>query len=333
MLYFPLFHYRSFVLISVKNLTKKFGNITAVNNISFEIESGEIVGFLGVNGAGKSTTMRMLNSYLTPTSGQILINGFCTYKDSLKARKQIGYMPENTPLPQELRVIEYLKFRSELKRIPRKNIKKEIQAALELCILQDVSTRVIGTLSKGYQQRLALADALLNNPPILILDEPTVGLDPNQIKHIRDVIKNVGLSRTVLLSTHIMQEVESICNKIIIIHQGKILISESLQNLKQKLGQSSTVNILAKCNSVKIKEIIEKIPDVKSIYIHQDENLQNFTIETIEGRNIQEKLFQIFVENDATIFELKRQQSTLEEIFAKITSKDLSQAEVQEVLN
>lgn len=320
-------------MISVKNLTKKFGNITAVNNISFEIESGEIVGFLGVNGAGKSTTMRMLNSYLTPTSGQILVNGYCTYKDSLKARKQIGYMPENTPLPQELRVIEYLKFRSELKRIPRKNIKKEIQSALDLCILQDVSTRVIGTLSKGYQQRLALADALLNNPPILILDEPTVGLDPNQIKHIRDVIKNVGLSRTVLLSTHIMQEVESICNKIIIIHQGKILISETLQNLKQKLGQSSTVNILAKCNSAKIKEIIERIPDVKSIFIHQDENLQNFTIETIEGLNIQEKLFQIFVENDATIFELKRQQSTLEEIFAKITSKDLSQAEVQEVLN
>lgn len=320
-------------MISVKNLTKKFGNTIAVNNISFEIESGEIVGFLGVNGAGKSTTMRMLNSYLTPSAGQILINGFCTYKDSLQARKQIGYMPENTPLPQELRVIEYLKFRSELKRIPRKNLKKEIQSAIDLCILKDVSNRVIGTLSKGYQQRLALADALLNTPPILILDEPTVGLDPNQIKHIRDVIRNAGLSRTVLLSTHIMQEVESICNKVIIIHQGKILITETLQSLKQKLGQSSTVNILAKCNPTKIKEIIERIPDVKSIYIHQDGNLENFTIETVDGRNIQEKIFQIFVENDATIYELKRQQSTLEEIFAKITSKDISNLATPEVLN
>lgn len=320
-------------MISVKNLTKKFGNTIAVNNINFEIEAGDIVGFLGINGAGKSTTMRMLSTYLTPTSGQILINGICTYKNSLQARKQFGYMPENTPLPQELRVTEYLRFRSELKRIPRKNIKKEIQSVIEQCILQEVSSRLIATLSKGYQQRLALADALLNNPPILILDEPTVGLDPNQIKHIREVIRNVGISRTVLLSTHIMQEVESICNKIIIIHQGKILIADTLQNLIQKLGQSSTVNIMAKCNANKIKEIIERIPDVKSIYIHQIDNIDNFTIETVEGRNIQEKLFQIFVENDATIYELKRQQSSLEEIFAKITRKDLLNTENPEVLN
>jgi ABC-2 type transport system ATP-binding protein len=320
-------------LITVKNLTKKFGNITAVNNISFEIDSGEIVGFLGINGAGKSTTMRMLNSYLTPTSGQILINGYCTHKNSLQARRQLGYMPENTPLPQELRVIEYLKFRSELKRVPRKNIKKEIQSSIEQCILQDVSNRVIGTLSKGYQQRVALADALLNSPPILVLDEPTVGLDPNQITHIREVIKNVGVSRTVLLSTHIMQEVESICNKIIIMHKGKILISESIQNLKQKLGHSSTVNIIAKCNAGKLKEILERMPDVKSIYVHKDNNLENFAIETIEGINIQEKLFQIFVENDATIYELKRQQSTLEEIFAKITSRNLNEIDCEEVLN
>jgi ABC-2 type transport system ATP-binding protein len=196
-----------------------------------------------------------------------------------------------------------------------------------------VLEKPIGKLSRGYRQRVGLAQALLHDPDILIMDEPTAGLDPNQIKHIREVIRNVGLSRTVLLSTHIMQEVESICNKIIIIHQGKLLITETLQNLKQKLGQSSTINIIAKCNPVKIKEIISRIPEVKSIYIHQEGNLENFTIETVEGQNIQEKLFQIFVENDATIYELKRQQSSLEEIFAKITSKDITNIERPEVLN
>lgn len=320
-------------LISVKNLSKRFGTTLAVDDISFEIESGEIVGFLGVNGAGKSTTMRMLNAYLTPSAGQIKINGFCTNQNSIKARKCLGYMPENTPLPQELRVLEYLKFRSELKRIPYKNIKKEIQSVIEQCILNDVSNRVIGTLSKGYQQRVALSDALLNNPPILILDEPTVGLDPNQIKHIREVIKNIQTNRTVLLSTHIMQEVESVCNKVIIIHKGKILINESIEALKRKLGQSSTIKIIAKCNMPKMRDILEKIPDIKSIQTSKDSDADTFSIETSEGRNIQEKLFQIFVENDAIIYELKRQQSTLEEIFARITSKELSCQENLEILN
>jgi len=333
LVYFHIFYAQRMSLISVKNLAKKFGNTLAVDDISFEVESGEIVGFLGVNGAGKSTTMRMLNAYLTPTAGQIKINGFCTNQNSIQARKCLGYMPENTPLPQELRVLEYLKFRSDLKRIPYKNIKTEIQSVIDQCMLNDVANRVIGTLSKGYQQRVALSDALLNNPPILILDEPTVGLDPNQIKHIREVIKNIQSNRTVLLSTHIMQEVESVCNKVMIIHKGKILINEQIKILKQKLGQSSSIKIICKCNVPKMKEILGKIPELKAVHASKENDADVFIIETSEGRNIQENLFKIFVENDSIIYELKREQSTLEEIFAKITNKELSSQGNLEILN
>ncbi|PCJ62664.1 MAG: ABC transporter [Planctomycetota bacterium] len=322
-------------MIKVKELTKRFGQVKAVDKINFEVSKGEVVGFLGVNGAGKTTTMRMLNSYLTPTSGSIMINGFCTHKDSLKARMSIGYMPENTPLPQDLRVDEYLRFRSLLKKVKYRNIKKEITTAIDTCLLGDVKHRVIGTISKGYQQRVALSDALLNNPPILILDEPTVGLDPNQIKHIRKVIQEIGKDRTVLLSTHIMQEVESICSRIMIMHQGKLLICDTLQKLKQNMGKNSRLYISSKCDGKSMKAIMENIEGVNTVYFHNKGELQNFTLEINEfSENLQEEIFKCFVENKSILLELKKQQSSLEDIFVKVTNQENGEkTEIQESLN
>src|SRR3954453_2194915 len=209
-------------MIQVENLTKRFSGFAAVDNISFEVAKGEIVGFLGPNGAGKSTTMRMLTGYLPPSAGRASIAGFDVFQQSVQARKRLGYLPENTPLYLDMRVSEYLNYRADLKGVPRGKMKERIGDVLALCNLRDVAWKMIGSLSKGYRQRVGLADALVHDPDLLILDEPTIGLDPNQIRQVREMIKNLAEQHTILISTHILPEVEMTCSRVLIIHKGKI---------------------------------------------------------------------------------------------------------------
>ena len=205
-------------MIKVENLTKRYAGFTAIRDLNFEVAQGEIVGFLGPNGAGKSTTMKILTSYLPPTSGSATIAGFDIFTESLKARKHLGYLPENTPLYTDMRVSEYLRYRASLKGVSSGKIRQAVGDVLELCNLRDVERKIIGSLSKGYRQRVGLADALVHDPDLLILDEPTIGLDPNQIRQVRQLIKNLGGQRTVLISTHILPEVEIMCSRVIVIH-------------------------------------------------------------------------------------------------------------------
>ncbi|HET6332922.1 MAG TPA: ATP-binding cassette domain-containing protein, partial [Polyangiales bacterium] len=210
-------------VIEVENLTKKYGDRTAVNDINFAVKKGEVIGFLGPNGAGKSTTLRMLTGYLTPSAGRIRVGGVDAVKDPIAARRFIGYMPESVPLYREMRVEEYLRYRARLKGVPRGQVKQRVNASLELATITDVRYRIIGQLSKGYRSRVGLADALVADPPVLVLDEPTAGLDPNQIRQVRDLIRGMAGEKTVLLSTHILPEVESTCGRVLIINKGHLV--------------------------------------------------------------------------------------------------------------
>ncbi|MFM8364216.1 MAG: ABC transporter ATP-binding protein, partial [Verrucomicrobiota bacterium] len=228
-------------MIKVENLVKKFGATTAVDGIDFEVGKGEIVGFLGPNGAGKSTTMRMLAGFLPPTSGRATVAGFDVFTESLRAREHIGYMPENVPLYPDMRVGEFLRYRAALKGVPGRRLNERIGDVLELCGLADVRKKIIGRLSKGYRQRVGLADAMVHEPDLLILDEPTIGLDPNQIRLVRDLIRNLRRHHTILLSTHILPEVEALCSRVIIINKGRIEALDTPQNLRTRLGQDTQV--------------------------------------------------------------------------------------------
>jgi ABC-2 type transport system ATP-binding protein len=214
-------------MIEVENLSKTYSGFRAVQGINFHVNKGEIVGFLGPNGAGKSTTMKILSGYLPPTDGKIRIAGFDVVTDSLEVRKRIGYMPENVPLYTDMRVNEFLRFRAELKKVERRRVKERVETVKELCHLKDVGNKIIGTLSKGYRQRVGLADAMIHEPELLILDEPTIGLDPNQIRAVRDLIKDLGKHHTILLSTHILSEVELTCSRVLVIHHGRIEASDT----------------------------------------------------------------------------------------------------------
>jgi ABC-2 type transport system ATP-binding protein len=226
-------------MIVVQNLTKYYGEYPAVRNVSFEVPRGRVVGFLGPNGAGKSTTMRILAGYLTATSGQASIDGKDVFWDPIEARKRIGYMPENCPLYGEMRVTEYLSFRGGLKGLRSSDRRKRLGYVLERCWLTDVKRQLVGTLSKGYRQRVGLADALLADPPVLILDEPTAGLDPTQIRETRKLIRELGTQHTMLLSTHILHEVEMTCDSVIIINQGTVVADGSLDTVRKEHGNKS----------------------------------------------------------------------------------------------
>src|SRR5215207_6360917 len=219
------------MIIDVQNITKRYAGKTAVDGVSFQVEQGEIVGFLGPNGAGKTTTMRILAGYLPATAGSASIAGFDVFEQSLEARKRIGYLPENTPLYHDMRVNEYLAYRSHLKGVPSGKVRERVGDVIELCNLREKQRAIIGTLSKGQRQRVGLADALVHDPDLLILDEPTIGLDPNQIRQVRELIKNLAQKRTVLISTHILPEVEIMCSRVIVIHKGTIRASDTAENL------------------------------------------------------------------------------------------------------
>ena len=311
-------------MIKVENLTKRYAGQTAIKDLSFEVGQGEIMGFLGPNGAGKTTTMRILAGFMPPTSGRASIAGFDVFEQSLQARARIGYMPENVPLYNDMRVSEYLDYRAALKGVPHRRIAERVGDVKELCGLKEVDRKLIGALSKGYRQRVGLADALLHEPDLLILDEPTIGLDPNQIRQVRELIKNLGKQHTILLSTHILPEVEMTCSRVIIIHRGRIEACDTPDNLLSQIRQAGGVMVEAKTGSDNGTEELKKISGVRDVMTETDGDWNIFSLRVESGLDLREEIFQLAAERRWSLRELSQRRATLEDVFVEITHSDVS---------
>ncbi len=309
-------------MIKVENLTKRYAGHTAIKDLSFEVEKGEIVGFLGPNGAGKTTTMRILASFMPPTAGRASIAGFDVFEQSLQARAHLGYMPENVPLYNDMRVTEYLDYRAALKGVPHRRIAERVGDVKELCGLKDVEKKLIATLSKGYRQRVGLADALLHEPDLLILDEPTIGLDPNQIRQVRELIKNLGKQHTILLSTHILPEVEMTCSRVIIVHRGKIEASDTPENLLRQIRQAGGVTVEAKVGNDDGASELRKISGIRDVSTEQDGDWKIFSLRTESGVDVRTEVYQLATSRRWTLRELSQRRATLEDVFVEITHQD-----------
>ena len=307
-------------MIEVKNVTKKYGNKIAVDNISFEVKDGEVVGFLGPNGAGKSTTMNMITGFIEPTDGTIMINGNDISKKEKKAKKQIGYMPENVPLYYELTVKEFITYMAELKFVKRSERKAEVDKVIKEAGLENVKNRLIRNLSRGYKQRVSLAGALVGNPDVIILDEPTVGLDPKQITEIRGLIKELGKKHTVILSTHILSEVSQICEKVVIINKGKIVAIDTPENLEQKTKEKNGISVTVEDPKENMKKLKSKIPEIEKIEMIKDneDGTKQFVITSKTDIDLRKKLFEVLPKEEITIFELKKTETSLEDAFIKL---------------
>jgi ABC-2 type transport system ATP-binding protein len=311
-------------MIKVEQLTKKYPGVVAIQNLSFEVDEGEIVGFLGPNGAGKSTTMRILSSFMPATSGCAYIAGHDVFRDSLKARRHLGYLPESVPLYGDMRVNEYLRYRGSLKGLSGKKLRIRADAVKELCSVKEVENKLISSLSKGYRQRVGLAEALIHEPDLLILDEPTIGLDPNQIRHVRELIKSLGKRHTILLSTHILSEVEVTCSRVIIIHRGKIEASDTPENLVGRIRTSGTVRVEVRPGSDNPVEMLEKIVGIKSVTANQEDGWHRCSIRVEANSDLREDIFHLAVERRWTIRELTQERATLEDVFVELTHADNS---------
>ena len=311
-------------MIEVKNITKKYGNFTAVENINFTVNDGEIVGLLGPNGAGKSTTMNMITGFIEPTEGEIIVNGYNISKKPKKAKMQIGYMPENVPLYTDLTVKEFVSYMAELKLVEKNRRKEEIEKVIKETELQEVQNKLIRNLSRGYKQRVSMAGALVGSPEILILDEPTVGLDPKQIIEIRNVIKELGKKHTVILSSHILPEVSQICEKVIIINKGKIVAIDTPENLEEKTREKNILYVTVEDVQNKIENIKEKIKEIREIEIVKDngDGTKQYKIVSDFNKDIRKKLFDILPKEDITIFELKKAEVSLEDAFMKLLNDE-----------
>ena len=309
-------------MIKVENLTKRYAGQTAIKDLNFEVGKGEIMGFLGPNGAGKTTTMRILASYMPPTSGRATVAGFDVFEQSLQARSHLGYMPENVPLYADMRVTEYLDYRAALKAVPHRRIMERVGDVKELCGLKEVEKKLIGTLSKGYRQRVGLADALLHEPDLLILDEPTIGLDPNQIRQVRELIKNLGKQHTILLSTHILPEVEMTCTRVIIIHKGRIEACDTPENLLGQIRQAGGVVVEAKVGNDNGAEELKKISGVRDVTTETDGDWKIFSLRVESGTDVRAEVFQLASVRRWTVRELSQRRATLEDVFVEITHSD-----------
>ena len=307
-------------MIKVKNITKKYGSFTAVEDISFEIQEGEIVGFLGPNGAGKSTTMNMITGFIEQTEGEIEVAGFDTLKNPKKAKKNIGYMPEGVQLYYDLTVKEFVTYMAQMKKVDKKEIKEKVQKVLKETGLEEVQNKLTKNLSRGYKQRVSMAGALVSNPKILILDEPTVGLDPKQVTEIRSLIKSLGKDHTVILSSHILSEVSQICNKVIIINKGKIVAIDTPENLENKVSTDNTIYVTVEDNENKVEQVkgqIEGIKEIKLVQENEDKTKQ-YMITGEEGKDLRKLVFEVFARENITIFEMKKVDVTLEDAFMKL---------------
>lgn len=307
--------------IIVENLTKKYGAQRAVNNISFEVKTGEILGFLGPNGAGKTTTMKILTCYMAPSDGDVKVNGMSIHEEPDKIKTKIGYLPENNPLYYDMPVLEYLEFVAELQNVPKNRIKARIAEMVKLTGLNIEKHKKIGELSKGYRQRVGLAQAMIHDPEILVLDEPTTGLDPNQIVEIRKLIRELGREKTVLLSTHILSEVEATCDRILIINDGKIVADGTPATLRQKAHGQEILRVqITEAASKDV--IIEKLQNLESVVLVDPvpETENTFMINSIENLSSKKAIFQLCVKNKWVLSELTPIETKLEDIFRELTT-------------
>ncbi len=306
--------------ITVENLTKSYGNQVAVDNISFKVETGQIVGFLGPNGAGKSTTMKMLTCYMSPDSGKILLDNFDAVTQAHEIKKRIGYLPENNPLYLDMAIADYLRFCAEIQDVPTQKISGRIAEMVEICGLTRERHKKIGELSKGYRQRVGLAQAMIHNPEVLILDEPTTGLDPNQIIEIRNLIKTLGKEKTVVFSSHILSEVEATCDRILIINRGKLVADSTPELLRQQAQGQELIDVQIEAEGFidPLTAYLQNLETVEKVQpINQKPNA--FRIQSKPGHSSKKKVFELCAQNGWYLLELKSQETSLEDVFRDLT--------------
>ena len=308
-------------MIDVRNISKCYADTLAVDDISFHVGKGEILGFLGPNGAGKTTTMRILTCFMPPTSGTATVAGFDIYEHSLEVRRAIGYMPENVPLYHDMRVHEFLDYRARLKGVSRKSRKKRMQDVMGKTGIVDIQHRIIGQLSKGYRQRVGLAEALIHDPKVLILDEPTIGLDPNQVRQVRTLIRELGGEYTILLSTHILPEVEMTCGRVIIIDHGRIVAMDTPGNLTQHMQGGSRLSLEVRGPGQEIQSAIEKIQGIVCVN-RRGNGVSTFSVEVEKGRDVREDIFKAVADNRWVLREMKTEAVSLEDVFVHITTHE-----------
>ncbi len=308
-------------MIKIKHLSKQIKGFKILDNINLEVKKGEILGFLGPNGAGKTTTLKILTTFWSPSSGKVLINNMDTVEKSLEVRKRIGYLPENVPLYDEMRVYEYLKFVAEVRGIKKSDLKEKIRNAIEACGLRKVIKKPIDELSKGYRQRVGLAQAIIHEPDILILDEPTTGLDPNQISEIRDLIKKIGKEKTVIFSTHILSEVSATCDRVVIINKGKIVGEGTPEELTKKAGDKEIIYIKVKGDKDKLLSKIKAMEDVEDVKVKDKESgdVYGYEVEPKRGVDLREKLSTLLMQNNWSILEFSKKTVSLEDVFKELT--------------
>ncbi|HWQ81175.1 MAG TPA: ATP-binding cassette domain-containing protein [Ignavibacteria bacterium] len=311
--------------IKVENLSKFYGTQQAVKDISFEVKTGEIVGFLGPNGAGKSTTMKMITTYLTPNNGSILVNDIDAQENPIDVRRKIGYLPEQNPLYQEMNVVDYLNYTAELQSVPKESIPDAVKKMIKVCGLEDVKHKDISELSKGYKQRVGLAQAMIHNPDVILLDEPTSGLDPNQIIEIRKLIRDLGKHKTLMLSTHILQEVQATCDRVIIINNGEIVADGTTDSLQKSFQGQLNIHLIIKKDPKygreKLISALETIKNAEKVkVISDDENSWTVDLTATKGIDVREEIFKKIVSLEMVLLELHQDETSLEDIFRKLTT-------------
>ena len=313
-------------MIEVKNLVKQYGDHVAVDHLSFTVEKGQIYGFLGPNGAGKSTTMNIMTGYLSATKGEVLINGHSIFEEPEEAKKCIGYLPELPPLYMDMTPLEYLYFVAELKKIPRTERAQMIADIMKLVKITDVCERLIRNLSKGYRQRVGLAQAMMGYPEIIILDEPTVGLDPKQIIEIRDLIKTLRKNHTVILSSHILSEISAVCDYVMIIAHGKLVASDTPDNLSKLMLGSNVLDLTVKGNKTMIREMVSALPDIDSVEVHDsaEPSCVDIVVKSPQNIDVREELFYKFSDAKCPIMMMKSSNMSLEEVFLELTNDKAS---------
>jgi len=309
-------------MIEVENLTKNYGSNKVLHDVSFNVQKGEILGFLGANGAGKSTTMKIITCFMTPTSGNVRVLGLDVQKDSMKIREKLGYLPENCPLYLDMTVNEYLRFVAEAKKISPKEIKNKVSKAMSSTGIEHVSNKMISNLSKGYRQRVGLAQAIVNDPEVLVLDEPTVGLDPKQIIEIRELIKNMAGERTVILSTHILPEVSVTCQRVVIINKGKVVAEDKPENLIKNLRKSLQIHLKIDGNETEIKNTLKNLNGVINVEYSGNSDIKDFVVEVSKERDIRKEISSLIIKNNWGLYEMYQKNVSLEDIFLQLVTEE-----------
>ncbi len=306
-------------MIEVKDLVKKYDNHLAVDHLSFTVPQGQILGFLGPNGAGKSTTMNIITGYISATEGSVTINGHDIYEEPEEAKKSIGYLPEQPPVYMDMTVREYLEFVAELKNVPKDRRKYQVASALEKTGTEDVSKRLIKHLSKGYRQRVGIAQAIIGNPEVIILDEPTVGLDPMQIIEIRDLMKDLAKDHTVILSSHILSEISAVCDTVMIINKGKLVVSDTVENLPKHLNAQNSCRVVIKATEDQVNAVFAELAEIKELVLEGDGEFVTATVTTDSQVDLREELFFACAKAGLPIYEMSNVTKNLEDIFLELT--------------